>query len=63
MAKEPTVYVCGNKACSLGTVHNPGRFTGGATQEQMLTLTGDPDGDHGDGVCPNCGQLGTKEEG
>ena len=33
MAKKK-LYECTNPACSLGTVGNPGRFTGGITKEQ-----------------------------
>lgn len=56
MAKE---YTCENPACSLGAVGEPGRFSGGATKEQITLLTGNPDPDkHGDGVCPNCGKPG-----
>lgn len=62
--KEPTLYECHNAACSLGAVGQPGRFTDGATAEQVALLTGAPadsleDGvDYGEGVCPNCGQPG-----
>jgi len=62
---DPTTYECDNAACALGTVGEPGRFTGGATAEQIAILTGKPqdelvDGtDYGDGFCPNCGQEGT----
>lgn len=61
--KEPTVYVCENPACSLGTPGSPGRFTGGLSETQALILTGNPAAEHGEGVCPNCGQRGkeTKE--
>jgi hypothetical protein len=62
MAKTPKTYICTNKACTLGTVHNPGRFTGGITDAQATALTGDPNAEHGDGICPNCGQPGTPEE-
>jgi hypothetical protein len=57
---EKQVHVCENPACTLGTPGSPGRFTGGATKEQVLAITGNPDGDHGDGVCPNCGERGEK---
>lgn len=57
MAKKK-VYECSNPACSLGTVGNPGRFTGGITKDGAVRLTGDPDADHGDGFCPNCGKEG-----
>lgn len=56
-------YLCGNQGCTLGTAGQPGRFTGGATKEQITLLTGDPDPkDHGAGVCPNCGQKGREEK-
>jgi hypothetical protein len=57
-------YECTNPACSLGTVGEPGRFTGGITNEQLHLLTGQPleelksGTDHGPGFCPNCGQKG-----
>lgn len=51
-------YVCENPACSLGAVGEPGRFTGGITKQQASLLTGNPDPDHGQGVCPNCGKPG-----
>lgn len=56
------VYECTNKACTLGTPGQPGRFTGGATKDMIMMLTGDPDPEHhGAGVCPNCGQKATEE--
>ncbi len=55
-------YRCENDRCSLGGVHNPGLFTGGATKEQVLMITGNPDAEYGKGVCPNCGQPGKEEE-
>lgn len=61
------IYLCKNAACSLGTVGNPGRFSGGITREQVTLLTGRPaeqlekDKDYGAGVCPNCGKPGTEE--
>ena len=58
MAKEPKTYECDNPACTLGTVHNPGRFTSGLTPEQALMLLGDPEAPSGEGYCPNCGQKG-----
>jgi hypothetical protein len=64
MAKNPTLYECQFPACSLGTVGEPGQFTGGATAEQVALITGKPadsleDGtDYGEGFCPNCGQKG-----
>lgn len=53
-------YVCENKACTLGNAATPGRFTGGISKEQAIALTGDPDAEHGAGVCPNCGKPGTE---
>ena len=52
------VYECGNQACSLGTVGNPGRFTGGISKEGAFVLTGNQDAEHGPGYCPNCGKKG-----
>lgn len=58
---QAQLYECSFVACSLGTVGSPGRFTGGATKERITQLTGDPDPEkHGEGVCPNCGNLGKK---
>lgn len=62
---EPVTYECTNARCALGTPGNPGRFTGGITAEQLHVLTGRPleqidDAEHGDGVCPNCGQKGRR---
>lgn len=54
-------YLCTNKDCVLGTKGNPGRFSGGITQEQATMLGGDPEAEHGKGVCPNCGQKGKEE--
>lgn len=60
-----TVFECHNKACSLGSRVDPGRFTGGITAEQKNLLTGEPvekmvEGkDYGEGVCASCGELGT----
>lgn len=53
-----TVYECRNKACALGSMRSPGRFTGGITAEQATNLSGDPAAPHGAGVCPNCGVKG-----
>jgi hypothetical protein len=53
------LYECSNPACSLGTVGNPGKFSGGATKQHITTLTGEPEPEnYGDGVCPNCGKAG-----
>lgn len=53
------VYECRTQGCSLGSLKSPGRFSGGATKEQITALTGDPDPEHyGDGVCANCGEVG-----
>lgn len=60
------IYTCENGACTLGTVGNPGRFTGGITADQVTVLTGKPADslekgvDYGDGICPNCGQPGVE---
>jgi hypothetical protein len=51
-------YQCENPACTLGAVGQPGRFTGGITKDQARLLTGNPESDHGNGVCPNCGKPG-----
>ena len=61
MAKK---YECTNSACVLGTVGEPGRFSGGITKEQVNLLTGAPvdslksGEDYGQGFCPNCGKQG-----
>lgn len=54
------LYECRNDRCPLGTPGAPGRFTGGITAEQATSLTGDPEAEHGPGVCPNCGHKGTE---
>ena len=54
-------YICTNQACSLGSRETPGRFAGGLSKEQATALTGDPEADHGQGICPNCGQRGKEE--
>ena len=62
MAKK--LYECRNKACSLGTPHQPGRFTGGMTSGFAFALTGINPVDqkkgvhYGEGICPNCGEKG-----
>lgn len=59
-------FECHNSACTLGTIHQPGRFTGGITAEQVHLVTGQPldslkkDEDYGTGFCPNCGQKGVE---
>lgn len=55
----PKLYECHNKACTLGSVANPGQFTGGITEDQVRALTGDPEAPFGEGYCPNCGQKAT----
>ena len=60
MADRKT-YLCENPACTLGVPGEPGRFTGGASAEQVLSITGNPEGEHGKGVCPNCGKPGSEE--
>lgn len=63
MAKK---YHCTNAGCTLGTVGNPGRFTGGITKEQVHLMTGTPvdtlksGEDYGAGFCPNCGSKGAE---
>jgi hypothetical protein len=63
MAKK---YLCENPACALGTVGNPGRFSGGIEKEQVHVLTGRPveelksGVDYGAGFCPNCSHKGTE---
>ena len=52
------LYLCKNPSCSLGSLKGYGRFTGGITKEQATMLTGNPEPDHGPGVCPNCGVKG-----
>ena len=37
-----TLYECTNDTCTLGTLGNPGHFTGGMTAEQVNLLTGRP---------------------
>lgn len=54
-------YLCENPACSLGSVGEPGRFSGGQTDEQAFILTGNPEAKGGKGICPNCGQEGKEE--
>lgn len=60
------LYRCENPACTLGTVGNPGRFSGGITAAQVNVLTGRPveslekGADYGDGFCPNCGKQGVE---
>jgi hypothetical protein len=64
MPSEPTLYVCKNEMCSLGSMKQPGRFTGGMTAAGKHLLTGDPleglvEGeDYGEGFCTNCGAQG-----
>jgi hypothetical protein len=64
-----TTYLCGDAACTLGTVGQPGRFTGGITATQVAMVTGRPvdeliEGvDFGEGICPNCGSPATGTDG
>ena len=57
-------YTCKNPACPLGSVGQPGYFSGGISKEQVNILTGQPvddlksGEDFGPGFCPNCGQKG-----
>jgi hypothetical protein len=61
MTDTYTVYECTNESCSLGSMKTPGRFSGGATKQQITLLTGDPEPEnHGEGICPNCGEPGHK---
>lgn len=53
------VYECRNKACSLGTVGQPGHFTGGISPLGIELLTGNREAPSGEGYCPNCGANGT----
>lgn len=55
-----TVYECHNRLCTLGTRVTPGQFSGGATPEQVMMITGNPEAEHGEGICPNCGEKGKK---
>jgi hypothetical protein len=57
---EVTVYECNNMACALGSRRDPGKFSGGASQQLVLTITGDPNAPYGDGICPSCGEPGTE---
>ena len=57
MAKD-TLYECTNQACTLGSRKDPGRFTGGLTQEHAVNISGDPEAEYGEGICPNCGEKG-----
>lgn len=60
MAEKKT-YQCTNPACSLGTLGNPGRFTGGIGKAQVTLLTGNQEpqaSEYGAGVCPNCAKPG-----
>jgi hypothetical protein len=58
------LYLCKNTACSLGSLQQPGRFTGGITAEAVNLLTGQPvehlkkGVDYGEGFCPNCAHEG-----
>lgn len=55
------VYECHNESCTLGNRFQRGRFTGGASKELILTLTGNPDPEKsGEGVCPACGEEGVE---
>jgi hypothetical protein len=61
---EVQVYHCTNSACVLGSVKDPGRFTGGISAEQVNLRTGRPveemtrGVDYGEGFCPVCGEKG-----
>lgn len=56
-----TIYECHNTACTLGVRSEPGRFSEGATAQQITLLTGNPEPENfGPGVCPNCGEVGVE---
>lgn len=61
---EVQAYHCTNTACVLGSVKDPGRFTGGISAEQVNLRTGRPveemvrGADYGEGFCPVCGDQG-----
>lgn len=61
------LYRCENPACPLGSLKQPGLFTGGITANQVFVLTGRPEDtleegeDFGEGFCPTCGVEGEKE--
>src|SRR3954469_22380226 len=57
---DVTVYECRNSSCSLGSRKDAGRFSGGASQQLVMTITGDPNAKYGDGVCPSCAEPGKK---
>lgn len=57
---EVQYYECRNTACSLGTPGAPGRFTEGATQATAMAITGNPEAEYGEGICPNCIKPGKK---
>ena len=58
-------YECHNPACTLGNLHQPGRFTGGITIRQRALITAEPFDETDstvdeplEGACPNCGVKG-----
>lgn len=57
-----SVYECHNESCTLGTRSEPGRFSGGASQHTVMLITGDPEREYGEGICPNCCTRGEKVE-
>ena len=62
---RPTLFKCTNEACTLGSRVTPGLFSGGITAEQLHVITARPveqigKGEHGKGVCPNCGTAGVE---
>lgn len=67
ITEAPKRYRCVNATCTLGTRGVPGHFTGGISAAQVTVLTGKPaeylePNEHGEGVCPNCGEPGEPDE-
>lgn len=56
MTAKLKAYRCETAACTLGSKHDPGLFTGGISQDQAVAISGNPDALHGEGYCPNCGE-------
>lgn len=69
MANDPTLYVCKNPRCELGTLGQLGRFTSGLTAEARSLKTGEPvetliEGkDYGEGFCPHTSCMERKPDG
>ena len=53
-------YQCQNSACPLGSREDLGFFTGGLSEAGARALGLAPDAEHGEGICPNCGQPGKR---